>query len=261
MTEISVSNDNIISLRPFLDIHDEAEENRRIYFAEREAKLDEEIRLADDWDAYLRSRGFDDTSGLPPPSDGFRDIDLDDVEDVMDAFDRLVTAQREEHIDAVEALETIRGLLDLAQKKDEEVETHSAPEIRDLHPNEPLSLFEAVCLPELGGQLYVGDEGKPGRTAVKTLRAEIEAGRLLRVPPFNKNWRVSRQTIKEWLELRHTKDIEQRPEHAKTGTTVQDIRNRQKGTRSSLAATRAEKSMDAVEAARLRIQQGRDRLK
>lgn len=122
----------------------------------------------------------------------------------------------------------------------------------------PLALKEALCLPELGG----GGPGIPSRTiSASNLRAEIAAGRLQRVAPFDKNWRVSRRTIQEWLSIRHTDDMDHLPAPTKTGVEVQDIRKRQKSTRSSLAADRVEKSMNAVDAARLRIQQGRDRLK
>lgn len=122
----------------------------------------------------------------------------------------------------------------------------------------PIPLKEALCLSELGGS----GPGAPSRTiSDDNLRAEIRAGRLQRVAPFDKNWRVSRRTIREWLNMRHTNDVDHPPAAARTDVEVKEIRKRQKGTRSSLAADRVEQSTSAVDAARLRITQGRDRLK
>ena len=74
-------------------------------------------------------------------------------------------------------------------------------EIRDPPIDERLTLFEAVCLPELGGMLFAnGTHIQAANLAVSTLRDEMKAGRLRRVPPFNKNHYVSRRTIKEWIE-------------------------------------------------------------
>ena len=260
---------NIISLKPFLDILQDAERNREEYLAERE----EEARIADEqqeqWESYLAARGWED-AGLIEVDDGYRYFDPEDVDHVMQAFDRLVQQQREEQIEALEALEVIRGLI-AGLPQDQETSGQAAEreeqnlQVRDPSIDEPLSLFEAACLPELGGRLFVGSDvpGRPGSTAVKTLRAEIAAGRLLRVPPFNKNRRVSRRTIKEWLELRQDDTAAGRKssEDPHNQNTIHDIRKRQKATRSSLATERAEKSMSAVEAARLRIQQGRQQLK
>jgi hypothetical protein len=74
-------------------------------------------------------------------------------------------------------------------------------EVRDPPMDEKLTLFEAVCLPELGGILFAnGNNIQAANLAVSTLRDEMKAGRLRRVPPFNKNHFVSRRTIKEWIE-------------------------------------------------------------
>ena len=180
----------------------------------------------------------------------------------MEAFDRLIEQQRDEHVEAVEALAVIKGFLERFSPQDD-----AAPEpeleIRDPAPDEPLSLFEAACLPEFGGQLFVRKDipGKRGSMPATTLRAEIQAGRLRRVPPFNKNWRVSRTTVQEWLELRQDEIEPVRTAPSPSGSNVQDIRKRQKATRSSLAAERSQRSASAAEDARLRIQQAREQLK
>ncbi|MEY9562289.1 hypothetical protein [Sinorhizobium fredii] len=245
--------DKIVNLKPFIDILREAERNREEYFAEREAQRQEDVEQLESWDRYLESRGLTDDDGLPDADGDFVSKIDREVVRVMAEFEELVDRQVRDHEDAIAALDQIRRVLDPRP-------------MRDPHLDERLYLVEAVCLPELGGQLFAvsKDEvpGIPSRTiTVKNLRAEIEAGRLQRVAPFDKNWRVSRRTVKEWLELRHDETESERPASRTPGNAVQDIRKRQKGTRSSLAAERAERSMDAVEAARLRIQQGRDKLK
>ncbi|MGV1989677.1 hypothetical protein ACQZ5N_23965, partial [Agrobacterium sp. 22-221-1] len=70
-----------------------------------------------------------------------------------------------------------------------------------------------------------------------------------------------RTTIKEWLELRHDDIDTKRAAASRAADTVHDIRKRQEATRSSLAAEKSQRSASAVEDARLRIQQAKDRLK
>lgn len=245
--------DNIINLKPFIDRLQAAERNEQEYFAERDEQRREVEEQLEDWDRYLASRGLTEYDGPEDPDGGFTSKIDREVVRVMVEFEELVDRQVRDHRDALAALDDIRRALDPRP-------------VRDPHPDERLYLVEAVCLPELGGQLFEVSRnevpGIPSRTITeKNLRAEIAAGRLQRVAPFDKNWRVSRRTIKEWLDLRHTDDMEQRMPPAKSSGGIQEIRKRQKSTRSSLAADRAEKSMNAVEAARVRIQQGRDRLK
>lgn len=182
----------IVNLKPFLDILADAERNRAEFFAERDAADDEAEEQQDAWDRYLASRGLDGADDISSEGGTVSQVDRE-VDRLMVEFEALVERQLRDHDDAIEALGEIRRVLDSEA---------SGRTIRDPHPDEPLSLFEAVFLPELGGQLFVGDEGIPGRITVKTLRGEIASGRLKRVPPLNKNIFVSRRTIKEWTEWR-----------------------------------------------------------
>ena len=251
----------IISLKPFIDRMSEEDRNRDAYFSEMEELRRVELEQEEIWRQHRAIHGFPGEDDIPV-DDGYRFFDPDDPEHVFQAFERLIEQQRDEHVEAVEALGVIKEFLERFSPQDD-----AAPEtelgIRDPGPNEPLSLFEAVCLPELGGQLYVGEDkpGRAGRLGVTTLRAEVAAGRLRRVPPFNKNRFVSRTTIKEWLELRQDESEPGRAAPSPSGSNVQDIRKRQKATRSSLAAERSQRSASAAEDARLRIQQARERLK
>lgn len=252
---------NVISLKPFIDRMNDEEQNRQAYFAEMEELHQTELEQEEIWRQHRAIHGFPGEDDIPV-DDGYRYFDPDDPEHIMEAFDRLIEQQRDEHVEAVEALGVIKGFLERFSPPDD-----AAPEpeleIRDPGPHEPLSVFEAACLPELGGQLYRGaaKPGRPGSMPATTLRAEIQAGRLRRVPPFNKNWRVSRTTVQEWLELRQDEIEPVRTAPSPSGSNVQDIRKRQKATRSSLAAERSQRSASAAEDARLRIQQARERLK
>ncbi len=249
--------ENVVSLRPYIERMELEEENRQAYFAELAEQRQFEHGQQEAW-GLERVPGEDNL----PYADEYIHFDLDDPEQIMQSFDALVEQQRQEDIEFGETLNVLRGLMEKA------ISSEGAPdepelEIRDPHPDEPLTLSEAVCLPELGGQLYAGDNppDREGRVGKATLRAEITAGRLKRVPPFNKNWFVSRTTIKEWLELRHDGIDNKRAAASPAADSVQDIRKRQEATRSSLAAEKSQRSASAVEGARLRIQQARDRLK
>jgi hypothetical protein len=251
---------NIISLKPFIDLMDE-EENHAAYFAEREELRQIEIEEERIWRREREIRGLTGEDDIPL-DDGYIHYDPNDPDDIMEAFDRLIAQQRAEDIEATEALALIKTLLDRYMPQEDGGDA-TGLEIRDPHPDEPLTLVEATCLPELGGQLYRGTEkpGRPGSMPATTLRAEIQAGRLRRVPPFNKNWRVSRTTVQEWLELRHDDIDTKRAAASRAADTVHDIRKRQEATRSSLAAEKSQRSASAVEDARLRIKQAKDRLK
>lgn len=196
---------NIISLKPFIDRMPDEEQDREAYFAERD-ELQFEREQAEISPCDREINGFPGEDDIPI-DDGYRYFDPDDPEHVMAAFDRLIEQQRAEDIEAAEALAIVKGLLDRFMPEND---APAAPEleIRDPHPDEPLTLFEVVCLPELGGQLYVGKDvpGKPGpNIAVKTLRRAIERGQLSVLRPNEKNMFVTRTMIKEWLEACHVR--------------------------------------------------------
>ncbi|AMD59376.1 hypothetical protein AWN88_13970 [Agrobacterium tumefaciens] len=79
--------------------------------------------------------------------------------------------------------------------------------------NAPLTVQQAVCLPELGGFLSWSPAGcRPSPTfAVKTLRRAIERGELQAIRPNDKNLFVTRKLINEWMEAclvaKSTKDL------------------------------------------------------
>jgi hypothetical protein len=191
-----VSDNNIISLKPFIDILRDAERNREEYLSDREALQREEDEQQENWERYLASRGLTDEDGPPDPDGDFIAKVDREVNRVMAEFEALVDRQVRDHDDAISALDDIRRALD---------PTSSIParQLRDPHPDEPLTLFEVVCLPELGGQLYVGNDipGTPSANiGVKTLRGAISRGQLAVLRPNEKNMYVTRTMIKEWLE-------------------------------------------------------------
>jgi hypothetical protein len=73
-------------------------------------------------------------------------------------------------------------------------------QIFDPAPDAPLSLAEAVCLPELGGVLYRWTESEPSTTiTVKTLRLAIERGELATTRLNTKNIHITRRQVQEWI--------------------------------------------------------------
>lgn len=186
--------DNIINLKPWIARLQAAERNEQEYFAERDEQRREDEEQLENWDRYLESRGLTENDGPEDPDGAFISKVDREVNKIMAEFEALVDRQVRDQDDALAALDDIRRALDPNTAAPARV-------VRDPHPDEPLTLFEVVCLPELGGQLF-SDDGIPGKTAVKTLRGEIAAGRLRRVPPLTKNIYVSRRTIKEWTEWR-----------------------------------------------------------
>lgn len=193
---------NIISLKPFIDRMNDEEQNREAYFAEREELLQTELEQEEIWRQQRAIHGFPGEDDIPV-DDGYRYFDPDDPDHIMAAFDALIEQQKAEDIEAEEALAVIKGLLDRFVPP-EEAAAEPELEIRDPHPDEPLTLFEVVCLPEFGGQLYVGKNvpGKPGpNITVKTLRNAISRGQLAVFRPNEKNLYVTRLMIKEWLHL------------------------------------------------------------
>ncbi|KQZ55106.1 hypothetical protein ASD54_07455 [Rhizobium sp. Root149] len=193
---------NIISLKPFIDRMADEERNRDAYFDEMEQLRQTELEQEEIWRQQRAIHGFPGEDDIPV-EDGYRYFDPDDPDHIMAAFDRLIEQQKAEDIEAAEALAIIKGLLDRFVPP-EEAAAEPELEIRDPHPDEPLTLFEVVCLPELGGQLYVGKNvpGKVGpNITVKTLRNAISRGQLAVFRPNEKNLYVTRLMIKEWLHL------------------------------------------------------------
>lgn len=191
---------NVINLKPFIDRMNDEEQTRQAYFAEMEELHQTELEQEEIWRQHRAIHGFPGEDDMPV-DDGYRFFDPDDPEHIMSAFDALIEQQKAEHVEAVEALGVIKDFLERFSPHDD-----AAPEpeleIRDPHPDEPLTLFEVVCLPEFGGQLYVGKNvpGKPGQNiTVKTLRGAINRGQLAVLRPNEKNLFVTRTMIKEWL--------------------------------------------------------------
>ncbi|WP_377296092.1 hypothetical protein [Rhizobium sp. SGZ-381] len=188
--------DNIVNLKPFIERLQAAERNEREYYAERDEQQRETEEQLDDWDRYLAARGLTEDDG-PEGHDGAFISKLDrEVNMVLAEFEALVDRQVRDQEDALAALDDIRRALDPKSSV-------PAQKVRDPHPDEPLTLFEVVCLPELGGQLYVGKDlpGTPSpNITVKTLRGAISRGQLAVLRPNEKNMYVTRTMIKEWLE-------------------------------------------------------------
>ncbi len=130
-------------------------------------------------------------------------------------------------------------------------------------PDTPLTLDQAICLPELGGKLLRnhGLSLRGPKVARKTLETAINRGEL-KVGWFNtKNLFVTRRGIQEWIQTVQAEGKKRdRPAKAEK-TTVRDVRDRQKGTRSAFAADHASKTRSAVEEARARIAAGKKKIK
>lgn len=97
-----------------------------------------------------------------------------------------------------------KRLAALADAHAEEMRSFGLSPDGDWDPEEdaPLTLQQAVCLPELGGFLSWMPAGcRPSPTfAVKTLRSAIDRGELQTIRPNAKNLYVTRKLIKEWME-------------------------------------------------------------
>jgi hypothetical protein len=128
-----------IDLKPFLDMLRNAE----IYEEERRLVTEETVLGQEDFDKYLDSRG------------------LCDVEQVLLQFESIVERQVRDQEDAISALNDIRRVLNL------DPEPTSTPQFkapRELDPDEPLTLIEVLCLPELGGRMYADGTAEKSRT-------------------------------------------------------------------------------------------------
>lgn len=97
-----------------------------------------------------------------------------------------------------------KRLAALADAHAEEMRSFGLSPDGDWDPEEdaPLTLQQAVCLPELGGFLSWMPAGcRPSPTfAVKTLRNAIDRGELQTIRPNAKNLYLTRKLIKEWME-------------------------------------------------------------
>jgi len=182
-----------IDLKPFLDMLRSAE----IYEEERRLAIEETLRGQEDFDRYLDSRGLCDVDELPD-NDGMV-LKLDrEVENVLLEFESLVERQVRDQEDAIDALNDIRRALNL------DPEPISAPKnkpFRDLDPDEPLTLIEALCLPELGGRMYADGTADTSKTVTMyALRTAIGEGRLQLHPASRRgSHRISRNQIKDWM--------------------------------------------------------------
>ena len=108
----------IVSLKPFIDRMDEEERNRQAYFAEMEDLRQTELEQEEMWRQHRAIHGFAGEDDIPV-DDGYRYFDHDDPEHIMEAFDRLIEQQRDEHVEAVEALAVIKGFLERFSPQDD----------------------------------------------------------------------------------------------------------------------------------------------
>ncbi|RVH78096.1 hypothetical protein CN203_11410 [Sinorhizobium meliloti] len=182
-----------VDLKPFLEMLRNAEE----YDEERWLAVEETRRGQEDFDRYLTSRGLREVNALPDNDGTILRIDRE-VERVLLEFESLVERQVRDQEDAIDALNDIRRALNL------DPEPASAPKnkpFRDLDPDEPLTLIEALCLPELGGRMYADGTADTSKTVTMySLRTAIGEGRLQLHPASRRgSHRISRTLIKEWM--------------------------------------------------------------
>ncbi|CUW88479.1 hypothetical protein AGR2A_Cc140073 [Agrobacterium genomosp. 2 str. CFBP 5494] len=91
----------------------------------------------------------------------------------------------------------------------------------DPHPNEPLSLEQAACLPVLGGELFHNASlSVPGpNVSAKTLRTAVNAGLLGTTNTSSKN-KTTLAQIEEWLEACRSKNTTDRTSSNVTPATT-----------------------------------------
>lgn len=189
------SDHNIISLKPWIDRLQAAERNEQEYVADREEQRREVEEQLENWDRYLAARGLTEDDGPDDPDGAFITKVDREVNRVMAEFEDLVNRQVRDQEDALAALDDIRRALDPKANVPVRV-------VRDPSPDAPLNVLEVLCLPELGGQLYVGEDtpGTPSRNIKeKTIRGAWDRGDLGFLM-LGKNKFTTRSMIKEWLE-------------------------------------------------------------
>ncbi len=136
--------------------------------------------------------------------------DFEDVDDIIESIN-LTRLAFEADMDAIIA--SIKNAM-------------ASLECFDPEPDTPLSLSDAVCLPELGGVLYRRIESEPSVSiTVKTLRLAIERGQLATTRLNTKNIFVTRRQIQEWI------------------ASCQDIRKNPISSNAQLATTRRANSL------------------
>lgn len=137
------------------------------------------------WSQYLRKGDL---------SDEARGEVLDYLREIFDAV--------ENPMDLTDFWDEVRPTTDEVAEDvtDEAVEEIGAERVVwNPDPDTPLKLAQVVCLPELGGRLYVGGDGEPGpNISEKTLRAAIDRGQLRYLKP-TKNIFVTKSMLMEWL--------------------------------------------------------------
>jgi hypothetical protein len=91
------------------------------------------------------------------------------------------------------------------------------------HDDAPLNLFDAICLPELGGQMFEDGVRRPSKNiTVKTLRTAISRGDLEVIRLNTKNIYVTRKLITEWLDRCREKQPSRTSSSESRGTTKQE---------------------------------------
>ncbi|MBB3520953.1 hypothetical protein FHX03_000262 [Rhizobium sp. BK456] len=188
---------DVVNIKPFVDMLEEAERNRELYLAERAWQLEEDEREAVEYESYLASKGM--LGPYPDPDTQSFVSALDrEVDRIMIEFESLVSRQIRDQDDAIEALNDIRRALNL---ESEGPPVPVAKQLRDVDPHEPLTIIEAVCLPELGGRLFSDGTAIPSKTVtVYAVRTAIAEGRLQLHPASRRgSHRISRTLIKEWM--------------------------------------------------------------
>lgn len=112
-------------------------------------------------------------------------------------------------------------------------------------PDAPLSLIDAICLPELGGILYRHGDSQPSTSVtVKTLRTAIERGQLAATRLNSKNLYITRRQVQEWIAS--CQDIRKSPISSNEQHAI--IRRESSHTRPSGSSTteRNERALDAA---------------
>lgn len=184
-----------IDLKPFLDMLRNAE----IYEEERRLAIEETLRGQEDFDRHLAARGLQAMELLPDNDGMILRIDRE-VERVLLEFESIVERQVRDQEDAIDALNDIRRALNLdPELADPPPDPDKA--LRKLDPDEPLTLIEALCLPELGGGMYADGTAEKSRTVTMyALRTAIGEGRLQLHPASRRgSHRISRNQIKDWM--------------------------------------------------------------
>ncbi|CUW93700.1 hypothetical protein [Agrobacterium genomosp. 2] len=170
-----------------------------------------------------------------------------DVESTMREFEELVDLQCREDEEAWTALEDLRRVLGFEQ---DEPSVSGEPAAWEPNPDEPLTISQALCLPELGGRLFADRTGVPSKNVRPyAIRNAIAEGRLQLHPTSQRgSHKISRNNIKEWIESKW-QDVANRPaSNSKPSDRTKTAASKRQNGSSNITTREREKQLSSAQA-------------